>query len=265
MDAFAVDEARQRVARWIEDGQSVLGVVPWMFDEHERLRTALAAAEGDCARLRDELAALRAATNSLLSDRAEVAEMIAAGLNKVMNDALTRLRAPVGVARHGNHLLVKMIERPDEQRASVRRNEQKGLHHGRPVRRGSAEGRPLVEDPESFDADGVFRHAVALFDRGSFFEAHEFFERAWRLAPAPERAFFKGLTQLAVGLCHCQRGNARGALRLLTRGSSYLSSYPTPHLGVDVAALLAAMRTVATEIVTQAASPTVRFPRLPLA
>jgi len=100
MDAFAVEEARQRVGRWIEDGQSVLGVVPWMFDEHERLRTALAAAEGDCARLRDELAALRATTDSLLSDRAEVAEMIAAGLNKVMNDALTRLRAPVGAARH---------------------------------------------------------------------------------------------------------------------------------------------------------------------
>ena len=35
MDAFAVEEARQRLTRWIEDSQSVLGVVPWLFDEHE--------------------------------------------------------------------------------------------------------------------------------------------------------------------------------------------------------------------------------------
>lgn len=99
MDAFALEQARQKVGRWIEDGQSVIGVVPWLFDEHDRLRTALAAAEGDCARLREELAALRAETDSLIGDRAEVAEIIAAGLNKVMNDALQRLRTPVGARR----------------------------------------------------------------------------------------------------------------------------------------------------------------------
>jgi hypothetical protein len=99
MDAFAVEDARQRLARWIEDGQSVLGVVPWLFEEHERLRHVADAAERECARLRQELDALRAETDFLIDERGEIAEMIAAGLNKVMNDALQRLRAPVGASR----------------------------------------------------------------------------------------------------------------------------------------------------------------------
>ena len=99
MDPFAVEEARQRLARWIEDGQSVLGVVPRLFDEHERFRTAADTAERECARLRQELEALRAETDFLIDERGEIAELIAAGLNKVMNDALQRLRAPLGTPR----------------------------------------------------------------------------------------------------------------------------------------------------------------------
>ena len=99
MNAFAVEEVRQRVARWVEDGQSVLGAVPWLFDENERLRTAAEASERECARLRHELDSLRAETEFLIDDQGEIAEMIAAGLNKVMNEALQRLRAPLGERR----------------------------------------------------------------------------------------------------------------------------------------------------------------------
>jgi hypothetical protein len=96
MDAFAVADARQRLTRWIEDGQAVLGVMPWLFDEQERLRISNEAAARECVRLQQELDALRAETDFLIGERGEVAEMIAAGLNKVMNDALTRLRSPFG-------------------------------------------------------------------------------------------------------------------------------------------------------------------------
>jgi len=99
MDAFAVEETRKRVARWIEDAQSVLGVVPWLFDENERLRTTAEASEREAARLRHELDTLRAETESRIDERGELAEMIAAGLNKVMNEALQRLRAPLGERR----------------------------------------------------------------------------------------------------------------------------------------------------------------------
>jgi glutathione S-transferase len=96
MDSFAVEEARQRLARWIEDGHSVLGVVPWLFEENDRLCAMTTAAERESARLKEELDALRAETDFLIGEREEIAEMIAAGLNKVMNEALQRLRAPFG-------------------------------------------------------------------------------------------------------------------------------------------------------------------------
>ena len=99
MDPFAMDEARRRLTRWIEDGQSVLGAVPWLFEENDRLRTAVEVSDRECSRLRQELDALRAETNFLIDERGEIAELIAEGLNKVMNDALQRLRAPLGGSR----------------------------------------------------------------------------------------------------------------------------------------------------------------------
>ena len=99
MDPFAIDDARRRLTQWIEDGQSVLGVVPRLFEENERLRAAAEAASRECASLRQELEALRAETNFLIDERGEIAELIAEGLNKVMNDALQRLRTPVGGSR----------------------------------------------------------------------------------------------------------------------------------------------------------------------
>ena len=109
MDAFTVDEARQRLTRWIEDGQSVLGVVPWLFEENARLRAANEAVELECARLRQELDALRAETEFLIGERGEIAELIADGLNKVMNDALQRLRTPIAGRRESTSVTV-MIE-----------------------------------------------------------------------------------------------------------------------------------------------------------
>ena len=100
MDPFAIEDARRRLTRWIEDGQSVLGVVPWIFEENDRLRAAAEAADRECSRLRQEIEALQAETNFLIDERGEIAELIAEGLNKVMNDALQRLRAPLGAA-HG--------------------------------------------------------------------------------------------------------------------------------------------------------------------
>lgn len=95
MDPVSVAEARERLARWIEESDGVLGVLPALFDENERLRLLVEAADQECAQLRQELSALRTEHGFLLSERSEVAELIADGLNKVMNDALRRLRAPL--------------------------------------------------------------------------------------------------------------------------------------------------------------------------
>jgi uncharacterized protein len=83
--------------------------------------------------------------------------------------------------------------------------------------------------------------AARLFAAQRFFEAHEVLERVWRSASDPrDRALWKGLTQLAVGWCHLQRGNARGAMTLLSRAVANLE--PCRHAGVDTTALVASAR-----------------------
>ncbi len=85
------------------------------------------------------------------------------------------------------------------------------------------------------------RPAFDLFNRGAYFEAHEALEDLWRAADPADKLFLQGLTQIAVGMVHHQRGNLVGARSLLPRGMANLEGYPEQHLGIDVAALRVAV------------------------
>ncbi|MGW5233196.1 DUF309 domain-containing protein, partial [Streptomyces nodosus] len=89
---------------------------------------------------------------------------------------------------------------------------------GRPLPRGvpgvARQPEGIVRTPE----DSV-TEAQALLDAGKPFHAHEVFEDAWKSGPGEERALWRGLAQLAVGLTHAARGNATGGARLLRRGA----------------------------------------------
>lgn len=82
-------------------------------------------------------------------------------------------------------------------------------------------------------------YAQDLLNRGLAFNAHEVLESAWKNGPANEQALWQGLTQLAVGITHVQRGNPKGAATLLRRASDHLghADSPASH-AVDVAGLV---------------------------
>ena len=92
--------------------------------------------------------------------------------------------------------------------------------------------------------------AQALLDAGKPFHAHEVFEDAWKSGPEAERALWRGLAQLAVGLTHAARGNVTGGPRLLRRGAGALEEWMadtgqrTPY-GMDPAALATWARALA--------------------
>jgi len=73
-----------------------------------------------------------------------------------------------------------------------------------------------------------------LLAEGRPFHAHEVFEAAWKSIPGPERELWRGLAQIAVGLTHARRGNARGAVALLRRGASRLRESAGFDAGADV-------------------------------
>jgi hypothetical protein len=116
-------------------------------------------------------------------------------------------------------------------------------------------GRPLPYGAEGEERapEGVVRpperalvEAQELLDAGRPFHAHEVLEDAWKSAPEPERQLWRGLAQLAVGLTHAARGNARGAATLLERGAGNIAPYAAapPH-GIGIARLTAWGRALA--------------------
>ena len=112
---------------------------------------------------------------------------------------------------------------------------------GRPLPRGTA-GEPPPEEPALAPAAALDR-AQQLIDSGRAFSAHEVLEAAWKAAPADERDLWQGLAQVAVGLTHAQRGNARGAVTLLRRGGQRVAGYAAdpPHgIGAEHVARFAA-------------------------
>ncbi|AWE53489.1 DUF309 domain-containing protein [Streptomyces nigra] len=123
-------------------------------------------------------------------------------------------------------------------------------------------GRPLPYGADGVDRqpEGVVRtpaetvaEAQELLDAGKPFHAHEVFEDAWKSGPEEERALWRGLAQLAVGLTHAARGNTTGGARLLRRGAGAVEEWtavtgePRPY-GMDPAALTAWARQLADEV-----------------
>jgi hypothetical protein len=75
------------------------------------------------------------------------------------------------------------------------------------------------------------RDAAVLADQllrdGRPFHAHEVLEAAWKTGPPADRDLWQGLAQIAVGLTHARRGNARGAVTLLRRGTQRIRTHQT--------------------------------------
>jgi hypothetical protein len=92
---------------------------------------------------------------------------------------------------------------------------------GRPLPPGSPDELTDRVDPEEAELEPVAatRQALRLFSERRFFEAHEHFEYLWKhpSVATADREVWRALAQVAVGLCHVQRGNERAAAVLLDR------------------------------------------------
>jgi len=119
---------------------------------------------------------------------------------------------------------------------------------GRPLPRGAVGDERVPDDLVLPPAESV-KLAQELLDAGRPFHAHEVLEASWKAAPAEERDLWQGLAQIAVGLTHARRGNARGASALLRRGGQRISTYKHTGLyAIDVAGVYRAATELADRI-----------------
>jgi hypothetical protein len=130
----------------------------------------------------------------------------------------------------------------DRDTAGRARNARPRDELGRPLPRTASTDLPRIPDDLVVSAAEAAELGGRLLAEGQPFHAHEVFEAAWKSIPGAERELWRGLAQIAVGLTHARRGNARGAVNLLRRGAGVAVSFAGTSPDVD-AALVAAQAT----------------------
>ncbi len=83
------------------------------------------------------------------------------------------------------------------------------------------------------------RSGIALFNEGKYYQCHDALEEAWRQDEGPGRELYQGLLQVGIAYYQIERGNFRGALKMLLRARQWLEPLPAVCRGVDVAGLRA--------------------------
>jgi uncharacterized protein len=97
---------------------------------------------------------------------------------------------------------------------------------------GGASGKPPEELPD------LVLQGIEEFNRGEFFECHEYLEEAWMQESGRVRYLYQGILQVGVGFYHLQNGNWRGATGLLRNGTTRLKEFEPATLCVEVAKLV---------------------------
>ena len=83
-----------------------------------------------------------------------------------------------------------------------------------------------------------FWQGVEQFNQGQFYACHDTLEALWMEAIEPEKTFYQGVLQIAVGLYHLGNSNWHGAVILLGEGIKRLDKYPGTYGGIDVDELI---------------------------
>jgi predicted metal-dependent hydrolase len=94
---------------------------------------------------------------------------------------------------------------------------------------------------------GRVQDGIIFFNAQRYFDAHEYWEDAWREAGGPLRLFYQGLVQAAVAMHHFSQGNKGGGRTVMVRAIEKLEQYPPRFCGIDNAGLVVQLRRVLDE------------------
>lgn len=83
-----------------------------------------------------------------------------------------------------------------------------------------------------------FFQGVEEFNQQEFYACHDTLEALWLEALEPQKRFYQGILQIAVGCYHLGNLNWQGAVILLGEGIRRLRDYQPVYEGIDVSELL---------------------------
>jgi len=83
-----------------------------------------------------------------------------------------------------------------------------------------------------------FFRGVEQFNQEEFYACHDTLEALWMEAVEPQKRFYQGILQIAVGCYHLGNLNWQGAVILLGEGIGRLRDYQPVYEEIDVTGLL---------------------------
>lgn len=104
----------------------------------------------------------------------------------------------------------------------------------------------LAQCDDPLPSDAV--DAIERFNAGDYYRQHDLFEALWMDDPRPVRDLYRSILQIGIAYYQIQRGNWRGAHKMLLRSQQWLALLPDECQGVDVAALRADAAAVRAEL-----------------
>ena len=78
---------------------------------------------------------------------------------------------------------------------------------------------------------------IEQFNSGAYYACHDDLEEAWRQDDSAGRDLYRGILQVAIAYFQIERGNYRGAMKMLLRLRQWLEPLPGVCRGVNVAKL----------------------------
>lgn len=78
---------------------------------------------------------------------------------------------------------------------------------------------------------------IERFNRGKYYPAHDALEEAWVVDEGPGRDLYRGILQVGIAYYQIEKGNYRGAVKMLLRVRQWLGPMPDVCRGVNVASL----------------------------
>jgi predicted metal-dependent hydrolase len=78
---------------------------------------------------------------------------------------------------------------------------------------------------------------IRRFNQGEYYPCHDYLEEAWMADQGDGRDLYRGILQIAIAYYQIERGNYRGATKMLLRVRQWLDPLPAVCRGVNVARL----------------------------
>lgn len=78
------------------------------------------------------------------------------------------------------------------------------------------------------------QQGVKMFNAGQYYKQHDLFEEQWMATEHPVRDLYRAILQVGVGYFQIERGNYRGALKMLQRSVQWLVALPDECQGINV-------------------------------